>query len=176
MPPRTGLDVFGGCWNGLLYSMSSLLALSFIEFLSFYSASKSGSLAQPSAAYRDIASIGIIGAYIVNRGSAAVYRQMPCGLYSQWKSAGSVKSGPSGGYVCSPAADSRGTGPANRLNYSRGGIHEAWPMFADIEETRNSLAASETRLLHLARIPEETLDSLLGALPIYRGYKCNRVL
>jgi hypothetical protein len=37
-------------------------------------------------------------------------------------------------------------------------------MFADIEETRNSLAASETRLLHLARIPGETLDSLLGAL------------
>ena len=55
-------------------------------------------------------------------------------------------------------------GDVKRQDFS--GIHEAWPMFADIEETRNSLAASETRLLHLARIPEETLDSLLGALPI----------
>ena len=43
-------------------------------------------------------------------------------------------------------------------------MREAWPMFQDIEETRSSLAASKTRLLHLARIPGETLDSLLGAL------------
>ena len=57
-------------------------------------------------------------------------------------------------------------GDVKRQDFS--GIHEAWPMFADIEETRNSLAVSETRLLHLARIPEETLDSLLGALPIYQ--------
>jgi len=42
-------------------------------------------------------------------------------------------------------------GDVKRQDFS--GIHEAWPMFADIEETRNSLAASETHLLHLARIP-----------------------
>ena len=57
-------------------------------------------------------------------------------------------------------------GDVKRQDFS--GIHEAWPMFADIEETRNSLAASETRLLHLARF--------LGRLWILFSVRCFALL